>query len=118
VATDLGLQTIERLVGIALIFMGFIGNLLAITGKYPLDQFTALTFLMGVILFVHGGGRSWHKWIVIGLAAAFGAVFMIRGEVGGLAQVGMFWGTVLIILFYTIFNRETKESKSDEDTPR
>jgi hypothetical protein len=118
VGTDLGLQTIERLVGIALIFMGFIGNLLAITGQYPLDQFTAITFLMGVILFVHGGGRSWHKWIIIGLAAAFGAVFLIRGEVGGLSQVGMFWGTLFVIIFYTIFTREPKESKSDENPPR
>lgn len=104
----------ERLVGIALIFMGFINNLLAITGQYPLDQFTAVTFLFGVILFVHGSGRTWHKWIIIGMAASLGTVFLIRGEVGGLSQVGLFWGTIFVIFFYTFF---VKEPKSDENTP-
>jgi hypothetical protein len=115
VSTDQNLRTVERLVGVALIFMGFINILLSISGNYPLDQFTVITFLFGVILFVHGSGQTWHKWIIIGLAAALVAVFLTRDEVGGLTQLALFWGTVFVILFYTFF---AKEPKSNEDTSR
>ena len=110
---DQNLRTVERLVGITLIFMGFIGILLSLTGNYPLDQFTAITFLTGVALFVHGSGQTWHKWVIIGMVFALGAVFLIRGEVGAIPRFAFFWGTVLVILYYTFFS---KDSKPHEDT--
>ena len=112
---DRSLSTVQRLLGVALIFMGFINILLSITGQYELSLFTAITFLTGVILFVHGSVKTWHKWIIIGLAALLGIVFLVRGQVGGLSQLGMFWGTLFVILFYAFF---VKETKSNEDSPR
>ncbi len=112
---DQNLRTVETLVGVTLIFMGFIGNLLSITGRYETDYFTVVTFLFGVILFAHGSGRTWHKWIIIGMAVALAGVFWIRGEVGTLSQLSLFWGTLIVILFYMFF---VKESKPDEDTTR
>ena len=112
---DQNMRTVTKLLGVALIFMGFINNLLSITGNYELDPFTAVTFLTGVILFVMGTGNTWHRWIIAGLAAVLGVSFLIRGQVGGLSQVGLFWGTIFVIFFYGFF---VKESKSDGDTPR
>jgi nicotinamide riboside transporter PnuC len=113
VVADQNLRTVETLIGVTLIFMGFIGNLLSITGKYETDYFTVITFLFGVILFVHGSGQTWHKWIIIGMAAVLAVVFWIRGEVGTLSQLTLFWGTLIVLLFYMFF---VKESKPREDS--
>ena len=114
-AGDQNLRTVQKLLGVALIFMGFLNTLLSISGGYPLDQFSALTFLIGVILFVHGSAQTWRKWIFIGMALSLGTVFMIRGEVDRLSQLALFWGTILVIIFFIFF---AKESKSNEDTTR
>lgn len=112
---DRNLRTVETLIGVTLIFMGFIGNFLSMAGRYETDYFTVVTFLFGVTLFVHGSGRTWHKWIIISMAAVLALVFWIRGEVGTLSQLTLFWGTLTVLLFYMFF---VKESKPDEDTTR
>ena len=112
-SNDRNLSTVQKLVGLVLIFMGFINILLSITGKYPMDPFTAITFLFGVILFVHATGQTWHKWIIMAMAALLAIVFGVRGEVGELFKFGLFWGTLGVILFYMFF---VKESKPNENT--
>jgi hypothetical protein len=92
--------------------MGFMNMLLSISGNYPLDSFSAVTFLFGVVLFVHGTVQTWHRWIVVGMAVALAAVILIRGEVGTWTQIGLFYGTLLVVLFYIFFAREPK---LDED---
>ena len=106
-SSDQNLGTVEKLVGLVLIFMGFINVLLSISGNYPMELFPAITFLFGIIFFTHGSGQTWHKWIIIGMAATLGVVFLIRGEVGGKFTLAMFWGTILVILFYTFFAKDT-----------
>lgn len=98
-----------------LLLMGFINILLSISGNYELDLFSAMTFLCGVVLFVHGSVQTWHKWIVIGMAVALGILFLIRGEVGTWSQIGLFYGTLMVVLFYMFFIREPKV---DEDATR
>ena len=111
-ATDRSLQSVERLTGVALLLMGFMNILLSISGNYELDLFSAMIFLFGVVLFVHGSVQTWHKWIVIGMAVALGILFWIRGEVGTWSQIGLFYGTLIVVLFYMFFIREPK---LDED---
>lgn len=112
-SNDPHLKTIQKLVGVALIFMGFIGMLLSISGNYPLDPYTAITYLLGVIMFVHAGGQSWRRWIIIALAAVLAALFGIRGEVSGTIQLALFWGTVVVILAYTFLIKEQKNPHED-----
>lgn len=114
-ADDQNFKTIQKLVGVALIFMGFINTLLSISGGYPLDLVAALTFLFGIVLFINASTQSWHKWIFIGMALSLGTIFMVRGEVDRLSQLALFWGTILVILFFIFV---AKESKSNEDTTR
>lgn len=109
---DRSLRTVQKLIGVTLIFMGFINILLSITGKYDMDHFTAITFLFGVVLFVHGSGQTWRKWIVISMAVALALVFLIRGEVGRLPQIGLFWGTLIVIFFYMFFAKEPTSSEN------
>lgn len=114
-AGEQNFKTIQKLVAVALIFMGFINTLLSISGGYPLDLFAALTFLFGIVLFINANTQSWRKWIFIGMALSLGAIFMIRGEVDRLSQLSLFWGTILVILFFIFV---AKESKSNEDSTR
>ena len=113
--TDNSLRSVEKLTGVALLLMGFMNMLLSISGDYPLDLFSTITFLFGVVLFVHGSVQTWHKWIVIGMAVTLAAVIMIRGEVGTWTQIGLFYGTLMVVLFYMFFAREPK---FDEDATR
>ena len=112
---DQNLSTVQRLIGVVLLLMGFINTLLSLSGGYPLDLVAALSFLFGVILFVNGSTQTWHKWIFIVMALSLGTVFMIQGEVSRLAQLALFWGTLFVILFFIFF---VKESKPNEDTTR
>ncbi len=111
-------RTVQKLIGLALIFMGFINILLSITGQYPLDLFTTITFLVGVILFVHGAGDSWHKWVIIALTTALALLFLYKGEVNDLSKVGLFWTVLLVIFYYTFISKErsTHEDPPDEGT--
>ena len=114
-ADEQNFKTIQKLVGVVFIFMGFISTLLSISGGYPLDLFSALIFLFGTVMFINANTQNWRKWIFIGMALSLGATFMIRGEVDRLSQLSLFWGTILFILYIMFF---AKESKPNEDTTR
>ncbi|HEY4485933.1 MAG TPA: hypothetical protein VI702_06425 [Nitrospiria bacterium] len=72
---DTRLTSVERLIGLTMIIMGFLNILLSL--QYDLDITPVLMFLFGVILFVHSSVETWHKWGVIGLAIVAGIVFKL-----------------------------------------
>ena len=72
---DKKLVSVERLIGLTMIIMGFLNILLSF--NYDLDITPVMMFFFGVILFVHSSVETWHKWGVIGLAIVAGIVFKL-----------------------------------------
>jgi hypothetical protein len=89
--------------------------LLSLTGGYELDLFSAYTFLLGVVLFVHATVTAWHKWIIIGLTVALGLFYVIRGEVDAWSQRAFFYGMLLIIVLFMFLTRDRKSDGERTD---
>lgn len=98
---DLKLASVQRLVGLTMIIMGFLNVLMAF--NYPLDITPVAMFLTGVILFAHSSVSTWHKWVVIALAVAAGAVFVSNpAAVGPWYKLAIFYGTLLTVIFFML----------------
>lgn len=112
---DRGLSSIQRLVGVALLFMGFMNVLLSLTGGYDLDLFSAYTLLLGVILFIHSSVDTWHRWVVIGLTVALGLLFLIRGEVDIWSQRLMFYGMLIVVVVFIFWSGGAQKNGKKQD---
>ncbi|HEY4486004.1 MAG TPA: hypothetical protein VI702_06790 [Nitrospiria bacterium] len=98
---DIKLASVQRLVGITMIIMGFLNVLMAF--NYELDITPVMMFLAGVILFVHSSVPTWHKWGVIALAAAAGMAFIANpAAVGPWYKLTIFYGTLLTAIFFML----------------
>ena len=103
---DPKLISIERLIGLTMIIMGFLNILLSL--EHDLDIMPVILFLSGVILFVHSSVETWHKWGVIALTVAAGIVFKAY-EVDPLVtywyKMILFYGTILTAIFFVLTHR-------------
>lgn len=103
---DKKLVSVQRLVGLTMIIMGFLNILLSL--EHELDMMPVSMFLFGVILFVHSSVESWHKWGLIGLAVAAGIVFKVYQMdpvVSYLYKQGLFYGTIVTVLVFVLTHR-------------
>ncbi len=103
---DKGLASVERLLGLTMIIMGFL-NILLSFNSYDLDLAPVMMFLFGISLFVHSSMESWHKWGIIGLAAAAGVVFAVDPRVGPWYKLILFYGTLLTVIVFMLSHRIT-----------
>jgi hypothetical protein len=70
---DKKLLSVERLIGLTMIIMGFLNILLSL--QYDLDVTPVVMYVFGVVLFVHSSVETWYKWGVIGLVIMAGMMF-------------------------------------------
>jgi len=70
---DTKLASVERLIGLTMIIMGFLNILLSF--QYDLDVTPVVMYVFGVILFVHSSVDAWYKWGVIGIVVLVGLMF-------------------------------------------
>lgn len=103
---DAKLLSIERLIGLTMIIMGFLNILLSL--EHDLDIMPVVLFLSGVILFVHSSVETWHKWGVIAMTIAAGIVFKVF-QVDPIVtywyKMILFYGTILTAIFFMLTHR-------------
>ncbi len=112
--SDRSLLSVERLIGVALLLMGFMNILLSLTGGYELDLTSTYIFLLGIVLFVHASMHTWHKWVIIGMTAVLAVFYSVRG-VDVWTQRGLFYGTLLILVLFIFFTREPRHPNQEPD---
>jgi len=103
---DKKLVSVERLIGLTMIIMGFLNVLLSL--QYDLDVTPVVMYIFGVILFVHSSVDTWYKWGVIGLVIAAGILF----KVYQLDPVFSYWykqilfnGTIAVAVIFMLTHR-------------
>jgi hypothetical protein len=100
---DMNLKSVERLIGLTMIIMGFLNILLSLQDDLGIAP--VLMFFFGVILFVHSSVETWHKWGVICLAIAAGIVFKAY-EVDPVVTYWykqiLFNGTILAVVIFML----------------
>jgi len=103
---DPKLLSVERLIGLTMIIMGFLNILLSF--EYDLDITPVIMFLFGIALFVHSSVETWHKWGVIGLVIAAGVVFKVY-QVNPLVSFWykqiLFYGTIAMAVLFMLTHR-------------
>lgn len=103
---DKQLLSIERLIGLSMIIMGFLNILLSL--QHDLDVMPVILFLAGVILFVHSSVESWHKWGLIILVITAGIVFKVY-EVDPVVaywyKMILFYGTIATAIIFMLTHR-------------
>jgi len=108
---DVKLLSIERLIGLTMIIMGFLNILLSL--EHDLDIMPVILFLSGVILFVHSSVETWHKWGVIAMTIAAGIVFKVY-QVDPLVtywyKMILFYGTIGTAIFFMLSHRVKSSS--------
>lgn len=105
---DKSLLSVGRLIGIALILMGFL-NLL-ISFNYELDMIPVAMFLFGISLFTFSSVEAWYKWLIIALVIASGFLFAAKPEVGPYYKMILFYGTIVTALGFILSHRVMKSS--------
>ncbi len=101
---DKQLASVERLIGLTMIIMGFLNILLSFND--PLPNITpVMMFLFGVILFVHSSVETWHKWGVIVLAIVAGIVFAVDPRVAPWYKLILFYGTIVTVIIFVLTHR-------------
>ena len=108
---DNKLLSVERLIGLTMIIMGFLNVLLSI--EHDLDIMPVIIFLSGIVLFIHSSVETWHKWGVIILVIAAGVVFKVY-EVDPLVtywyKMILFYGTILTVIVFMLTHRVKSSS--------
>ncbi|MBI3597386.1 MAG: hypothetical protein HY203_09565 [Nitrospirae bacterium] len=103
---DTKLISVERLIGLTMIIMGFLNILLSL--EHDLNIMPVILFLSGVTLFVHSSVETWHKWGVICLVIAAGIVFKVY-EVDPLVaywyKMILFYGTILTVIVFMLTHK-------------
>jgi cell division protein FtsW (lipid II flippase) len=100
---DKKLLSVERLIGLTMILMGFLNILLSL--QDDLGMAPVLMFLFGIILFVHSSVETWHKWGVIALAVAAGILFKayeVDPVITYLYKQILFNGTILAAVIFML----------------
>ncbi|HEY5595594.1 MAG TPA: hypothetical protein VIL61_10645 [Nitrospiria bacterium] len=100
---DKKLVSVERLIGLTMIIMGFLNILLSF--NYDLDITPVMMFFFGVILFVHSSVETWHKWGVIGLVIAAGVLFAVDPRVAPWYKLILFYGTIVTVIVFMLTHR-------------
>ena len=105
---DKSLLSIARLIGIALIIMGFLNILIAF--NYELSMMPVVMFLGGIILFTYSSVEAWYKWVVIALVIAAGFLFAAVPQVGPYYKMILFYGTIVTALTFILSHRVMRRS--------
>ncbi|HEY5648690.1 MAG TPA: hypothetical protein VIU33_04270 [Nitrospiria bacterium] len=110
---DQKLASVERLVGLTMVIMGFFNILISWT-NYELDIMPVLLFFFGAGLFAHSSIETWHKWVVIAVLVV--AVFVFWANPTPMVRywykMGLFYGTILAVIYFML-SHKIKPSHDD-----
>jgi hypothetical protein len=108
---DRQLHTAELMVGVGMMFVGFLNVLLSISGGFEINIVPLLLYFAGLAVWAHATiVHPTVRYIVITAAIAFGLAFFHYGEVLFWHKQVVFWGTVAMVVFF-MFKTAAPSSK-------
>ncbi len=91
----------EKIVGTAMMFIGFLNVLLSISGGYEINIVPLIIYCAGLGIWAHAVILNpTFRYSVIGAAIVLGLAFFHYGEVLFWHKQLIFWGTVVLVVFF------------------
>lgn len=98
---DRQFATAEKLVGTAMVFIGFLNVLLSISGGFEVNVFPLILYFAGMAIWAHSAiDNPTIRYAVITVAIVLGLAFFHYGEVHFWHKQVIFWTTVLLVSFF------------------
>ncbi len=105
---DNQMRVAGMIVGTALIFIGFLDIFLSISGGFEIDYIPFLIYFGGVAVWANAVVENTTlRYGLIGGALLLAAVFFHYGEVLFWHKQVVFWGTVVVVMYF-MFNEPKK----------
>jgi len=105
---DNQMRVAGMIVGIALIFLGFLDIFLSISGGFEIDVIPFLIYFGGIAVWANAVvQQTTLRYSIIGGALLLAAVFFHYGEVLFWHKQVVFWGTVIVVMYF-MFNEPKK----------
>jgi hypothetical protein len=109
-ASDKQVRVAGMIVGTALIFIGFLDIFLSISGGFEIDYIPFLIYFGGIAVWANAVIENLtFRYSIIGAALILAAVFFHYGEVLFWHKQVVFWGTVVVVMYF-MFNEPKKPS--------
>lgn len=106
--SDNNLRVAGMIVGTALIFIGFLDIFLSISGGFEIDFIPFLIYFGGIAVWSNAVvENATLRYSIIGAALILAAVFFHYGEVLFWHKQVVFWGTVVVVMYF-MFNEPKK----------
>ena len=105
---DNNLRVAGMIIGTALIFIGFLDIFLSISGGFEIDFIPFLIYFGGIAVWSNAVvENATLRYSMIGGALILAAVFFHYGEVLFWHKQVVFWGTVVVVMYF-MFNEPKK----------
>jgi hypothetical protein len=105
---DNNLRVAGMIIGTALIFIGFLDIFLSISGGFEIDFIPFLIYFGGIAVWSNAViENATLRYSIIGAALLLAAVFFHYGEVLFWHKQVVFWGTVVVVMYF-MFNEPKK----------
>jgi hypothetical protein len=101
----------EMMIGTTMIFTGFINVLLSISGGFEISVLPLILYFAGLAIWAHARVENPSvRYTIITLCFAAAAGFFQYGEVHFWHKQVIFWGTILIAVFFMFSGTPKKTS--------
>jgi hypothetical protein len=105
---DNNMRVAGMIIGTALIFIGFLDIFLSISGGFEIDFIPFLIYFGGIAVWSNAViENATLRYSIIGTALLLAAVFFHYGEVLFWHKQVVFWGTVVVVMYF-MFNEPKK----------
>jgi len=96
------------MIGTAMMFTGFLGVLMSISGGFEISVFPVILYFAGLAIWGHATiVNPTVRYTVVSMAIVLGLAFFHYGEVHFWHKQAIFWSTVAIVAFF-MFKTSTK----------
>jgi hypothetical protein len=105
---DNQMRVAGMIIGTVLIFIGFLDVFLSISGGFEIDSIPFIIYFAGVAVWANAVVENTTiRYSLIGGALLLAAVFFHYGEVLFWHKQALFWGTVVVVMYF-MFNEPKK----------
>ncbi|MBM4124358.1 MAG: sulfite exporter TauE/SafE family protein [Nitrospira sp.] len=110
---DRQFNTAEMMVGVAMMFVGFLNVLLSISGGFEINVVPLLLYFAGMAVWAHATIANLAiRYTVITVAVTFALGFFHYGEVLFWHKQVVFWATIAIVAYF-MFQPALEKKKGD-----
>jgi len=112
ISEETHLTVSEMMVGTAMMFVGFLNVLLSISGGYEISTLPVILYFAGLATWAHARvDNVTVRYVVITLCVVGAAGFFHYGEVHFWHKQIIFWGTILMAMYFMFTTVKPKNTK-------